>query len=294
MKLAIIILNYNQSNLTILCLASILYYTKGIDFKIFLVDNSDEISLKLSEYVVKYSNIDYIKNENNLGFTGGNNVGIRCALKEGFEYIALINNDTEFVDDSLVRTINKIRDSTIAICGLANYYFDNPTELWQAGLKYNLTKGSTKIITEFPVSQNILIPVDSIPGSSMIIKRSVFEKIGLLDSRFFAYYEDIEFCIRAKKNNFEVAFLSSSKILHKVGSSSNSVFKTYLRTRNMLLFNFKFGSHYSLIKNLLWFLKSSTILSLKNKNWKFIYAFILGCYDFIKKKFEKGSITKFH
>jgi hypothetical protein len=291
-KLALIILNWNNVKDTIECLQSIKVHLDGNIFKIYLVDNGSTQNIDELKEIGNKLPLVLIRLNNNTGFAAGNNVGIKMAVMEGFDYIMLVNNDTVFVDNSLYSLIKIMQsNNNLAIGGLVNYYYSNPEKVWNAGLMNNLFIGKNHTIKNFTAKESRIIYVDYVPGSALIVKRSVFEKVGLLDERYFAYYEENDFCLRAKKYGFRTGFLTSSRILHKVGNSSVNYIKIYLRTRNMLLFYFKYSEKIFLpiiiLVNTFRILYEIALNTDKIKNIK---AFILGVNDFIKGNLYSGSL----
>ena len=291
-KLAIIILNWNNTSDTIECIQSINTHILKNDFKIILIDNGSYQNIDEVIAFEKELPMVVVRLENNIGFAAGNNIGIRMALDEGFDYIMLLNNDTVLTDDSVINLIKIMQDNNdLGIGGLVNYYYSHPEKVWHAGLMNNLYIGKNHTVKNFTADKSSIIYVDYVPGSSLIAKRSVFEKVGLLDERFFAYYEENDFCLRAKEIGFKTGFLTSSRILHKVGNSSLNHIKVYLRTRNMLLFYSKYSIKIFLpiiiLINFLRILYEIVLNPAKRKN---IRAFILGINDFIKEKLYSGSL----
>ena len=298
MKIGIVILNYNNNIDTLNCLDSISEHINNENIIVFLIDNNSEKPLDES-FIKKYQiRINYTINHENLGFAEGNNVGIRQALKNECDYIVLLNNDTVLIDNSLSELINLINaDEEIGVGGLVNYYFNNQDKIWQAGFFNNFKKGKTKAIQNFNLLKKELIYADYVPGSSFVIKKTVIQKIGMLDSNYFAYYEENDFCTRAAEAGYKIAFLSSSKILHKVGVSSNSITKFYLRTRNELVFYKKFSSrfYFTLIFTKLYINKFAKIATLKlklNQSFRFYRALNLAFNDFIKGNLFDGNLNK--
>jgi len=293
-KLAIIILNWNGLNDTIECILSIQEQLKLDTFKIFLVDNNSSQNI---DGIYDYTHIlpiEIIKLKDNIGFAAGNNVGLKRALREGFDLFLLLNNDTVFVDDSIYQLIAKMDEiEVIGIGGLVNYYYTDPNKIWQTGFRNNLKTGINKPIKEALSTSPKMIEVDYIPGSSFLIKRKVIETIGVLDWKYFAYFEENDYCVRAKKNGFKVAFLSNSKILHKVGRSSSNKTKIYLRSRNILLFYSKYTTKLFFCNICIIHFLKTVLLILKNKNKVINFrSYLNGIYDFKQGIFYKGSLTK--
>ena len=295
MSLGIIIINYNGNTDTIECLDSInTLYGNIPGIKVFLIDNNSTEKIDkeiLENYIYE---IIYIQCEKNEGFARGNNIGIKAALRTGCEYIALINNDTVFVDDSLLMAHTCMKGNPeYGILGLVNYYYSDPSTIWQAGFKSYFYLGHSRTIKY--LSEKIeIIPVDYIPGSSMVMHRSVYGTIGYLDERYFAYFEEHDYCIRAKKHGISVGYLSGTKILHKVGKSSTSIVQLYFRTRNKLTFYSEHAPVYGFIiaTTLHLVVSVKRIMLSGNERKRMFLALFFGVRDYFIKKMYEGSINE--
>ncbi len=295
LKIGIVILNLNQALVTLCCLESIKKFLDRRDIlKIYLLDNHSD--MPLSEKQISHFDlpVSYRKNPQNLGFAEGNNVGIRMALEDGCDYIALINNDTEFIDDTFFSVIDMMeKNKDIGIGGMVNYYFDNPSVLWQAGYINILNRKDRRTsIRDFDRNQSDPVFCEYVPGSSMIIKREVIEKIGLLDAEYFAYCEEMDYCVRAKRAGFYTAFLPSSVILHKVGKSSTSNIKIYLRTRNKLRFYRTYLStvDYYLLSFKVAYESVKRIWHMPDGRLAYLKTISIAYFDFYTKRLGKGSL----
>jgi GT2 family glycosyltransferase len=202
----IIILNWNQADDTIRCLDSLrtLAYK---NFSVIVVDNGsrDGSPAKIKK---EFPDIRVIANKHNLGFAAGNNVGINYALKEEPDYIFLLNNDTK-VEPSLMRELITVAesDTRIGVVGAVNYSFNEPDKVTLVHTTFNWLTGFTKREPlEAIANGHIVEPQEAhgVCGSSLLIKRGVIETVGLLDERFFIYYEDTDWCLRAGKAGFQV------------------------------------------------------------------------------------------
>ncbi len=155
---------------------------------------------------------------NNLGFDGGNNIGIRYALAHGAEYIWLLNNDTKPAPDALSALVAKaLSDKGIGAVASICYYADAPSavEAW-AGGRVNLWIG---------YGRNSTVPHEddwfhTLNGTSMLVARAALEDAGLLDEGFFLYWEDTDFCLRLRKKGWRIAAAPDSRVLHKVNAST--------------------------------------------------------------------------
>lgn len=267
----IIVLNWQNAPETVNCLASL----DKLDFnnyKIVVCDNNSQDSsvpeitkwcsgankntLVISETecdTLKNSEeteVFIIKNRGNYGYAGGNNVGIKLALQdENCEFIWILNNDTTVSPDSLSSMYQKMKgNSVLGICGSLLLHQNNKNIIQAAGGRFNNTFCTTTHLLEdrelnsvTTEEKNNLHP-DYVVGASMLIKRDVFDSIGLLFEDYFLYYEEIDFCLRARKNyNVEIDF--DSYVYHKLGDSikkGKSELADYLSVRNRLIISRRF------------------------------------------------------
>jgi hypothetical protein len=241
-KVAIILVNWNNYPDTKECLDSLGEITYS-NYEVIVVDNGSEDGSghKLKK---KFPQYNFIFNKKNLGFTGGNNVGMRYALKKKVDYIFLLNNDT-VVDKNFLQPLVKTaeRDKKIGIVGPVLYFYDQPQKIQSAGGKISLWKGKHPSLTILPDNRK----VDYISGAALLIKKEAVEKIGLLDKKYFAYCEEVDWCLRAKKAGYKILIVPQGKIWHKVAASTGAVknpFFLYLIVRNRILFQRKHALWY--------------------------------------------------
>ena len=237
----IIILNWNNYQDTKECLDSL----KGItypNYKIIVVDNGsvDKSGERLRK---EFPQCIFIRNESNLGFAEGNNVGIEHALNDGADYILLLNNDTIVKPgflEPLVRTADI--DEEIGVVGPMVYFYDEPKVIQSIGARISLWKGSHSIIGIWEADKgqyNTLMKVDYVSGAALLAKRRMIKDVGLLDADYFLYSEEVDWCYRATKAGYKIMAVPESKIWHKVSSSTGgtrSPVSAYFLTRNRILF----------------------------------------------------------
>lgn len=250
MKLVIVTVNYNSSENTIKLLESLGNQTNK-DFEIIVVDNNSKDVEELMDYKISETNIIYIKNKHNLGFSGGNNVGIKKALENGADWVLMLNNDTR-VESMFIEHLKANLEGKEGILGLA---LDEGSRVVYAGqiqwLKSTLFHLTT-LTTPGVVRTKTVDKLYAI-GGALAIHKKVFYKIGLLDENYFLYFEDADFCIRAKKAGVLVSFFPKIKIYHSVSASTKKLGSPMLlryHHRNALYFNLKNGPWY--IKLLVW------------------------------------------
>jgi len=214
-KVYIIILNYNGKADTINCLYS-LTSAKLENSTIVVVDNaSTDGSIK--DIKKNFPKIPIIENETNLGYAGGNNVGIKFAYNQGADYILLLNNDIKvdpyFLEELLGLAFKKPKGG---IFGSAIYRYDDPDKIEHLGGFYNSS------ICEFVSNKKAFKnpkKVDYVCGCTILIKREVIEKVGLFEPKFFLLWEEADLCARARKKDFEIWAQPTSKIWHKISAS---------------------------------------------------------------------------
>jgi len=190
------------------------------NFEVVVVDNgSTDDSVKVIRE--GFANVTLLETGKNLGYAGGNNVGIEYALKTGAELVLLLNNDT-VVDERLLEAFAKeARDrSEVGIFGARPLRFFEPDKLDHLGGVWNGKKGEFDLIglqekEDFKYAGEL----DYVCGCSVLIRREVFEKIGLLEPSFFLFWEEADFCMRAKRAGFGIGICDGAKLWHKVSAS---------------------------------------------------------------------------
>ena len=252
-KVFIIILQYNNSQDTIECLESI----KELDYpsyEIIVVDNaSDEehysnVRLFLeSQYKLRRGDLyfEIIANKENTGYSGGNNVGIRRALERGADYVLILNPDSGVPKDLLNKLLEKIESNEkigiIAPVTDEGSSFQDKQKVY--GGKIEWLKPELRHI-ENPMLSNYLPDDMYIPGNAILIKKEVFDRTNLFDERYFLYFEDADFCIRARQSGFKLVIVNDVMVQHKVSSTTSKLGSAKIlryHYRNAHLFNIRFS-----------------------------------------------------
>ena len=220
-KVSIIILNWNGLKDTIECLESLKKISYP-SYEVIVVDNASQGN-DTDILEEKYKNrIKLIKNKENLGFTGGNNVGIRQAIEDKSEYVLLLNNDTTVEPDFLEEiTKTALRDKKIAIIGsvIVDYY-TKKIVFTNSKIDKKL-KGEVRL--DYLNSNKDWWYTERVNGASMMIKIEAILKYSLfLDENLFLYCDEIDICMRAKKYGLKVVMAGKSRVYHKEGKSPNS------------------------------------------------------------------------
>jgi GT2 family glycosyltransferase len=210
-KVYIIVINFNGRDFLRKCLQSLLKETKYENYEIIVTDNnSTDGSIEMIEK--NFPKIKLIKNKKNYGFSGGNNIGAKYALKQNAQFILFLNNDTEVTKgwlSKMVKTVNSKHE--IGIVGPRFLYPDGTLQ----NNCYKYRYGFSIALAPDKISE-----VDCVVAACMLIKRSVIEEIGLLDEGYFPiYFEDIDFCFRAKKAGYKVVCVPYSIVYHHKGKT---------------------------------------------------------------------------
>jgi len=243
----ILILNWNGYLDTIECVDS----CQKLDYPNFTIVIIDNGSTDGSEEILhkRFADIYILQTGSNLGFAGGNNVGIRYALDHGAEYIWLLNNDT-IIDSAALSELVKVAESesTIGMVGSKILKYSAPDIIDCAAGQINFQKGTTCHIGrgEKDVGQyDELSEVDYITGCSLLVKKEVLEKVGLMLEEYFLYYEETDWCLQTRRKGYKLYCAPLSKVFHKVHSSTQKIDGAFLYyiTRNRLYFLEKFGDN---------------------------------------------------
>lgn len=175
----------------------------------------------------------------NLGFAGGNNVGIRYALACGAEYVLLLNNDVVVEPMALTYMVEMgENDKEVGVVGPKVYFYSNPKRIWSAGIVVEWGKGVYTIGygEEDSPSYGASGERDALSGCCLLVRKKVLEIIGLFDPDLFLFHEETDFCLRARAGGFKSIIVPKSVVYHKGGASisKTSSLLTYYLTRNLL------------------------------------------------------------
>ncbi len=220
----VVVVNWNGKEILKKCLASFLANTSNPDCKVVVVDNaSTDGSVESVQGV--FPQIELIKNVQNIGFSKANNQGIRIALKNGAKHILLLNNDVEIPRAGWLEELSNVleSDSKIGIVGCKLLY-PNGTIQHAGGiisLRVPHHRGECEKDTGKYDSVEF---VDYVTGAALLIKAEVIQRIGLLDEGFTPlYFEDTDWCMRARFHGYKVAYTPNPTLIHHCGSSSSKL-----------------------------------------------------------------------
>lgn len=241
MKVAVVILNYRVKDRALNCVGSV-QKSNYQNLEIIVVDNNSQDGLE--EEIQKIAGVKFIQTNDNLGYTGGNNIGIKKALENQADYIFILNADTEIDQNTISNLVKVSQDQEIGIAG-PKILFDDQKTIWYAGGIFDMDNvlGKHRGVDEKDQGQYDKIEeTNYVSGGAMFVDKKVFEKIGFFDDKYFLYYEDSDFCFRAKKAGFKIRYVPSAVVFHANAQSTGlgSPLQDYYITRNRMLFASKF------------------------------------------------------
>ena len=239
-SVAIILLSYGRASDTIECIRS-LERSTYTDHTIIVVDNASPDGAAGS-VAAACPRTTLIRNDRNLGFAEGNNVGIRAALEQNAKLILVLNNDTVVEPEMLGRLVTaaETHPGTGAV-GAKILYADAPATIWYAGGSLHPASATTMhrgIGMQDTGGFDRPEACTFITGCAMLVPAEVWRRIGLFDADFFAYLEDADVCYRARNAGYTLWYEPSAILYHKVSSTAtwDSPGYTYLNVRNKILF----------------------------------------------------------
>ncbi len=251
-RIGVVTVTYNSASVLEGFLCSLKAQTYR-DFITYAIDNaSTDVTLEmLRAFQTPWLRV--IANISNLGVAAGNNQGISAALDDGCEYVLLINNDTEFPADLLEGLEASLRRHGTGMVVPKIYFHNEPNRIWCAGGRFSFSSAIVRHTGEGETDSRQYERARSItyaPTCCMLIHKSVFERVGLMDEKYFVYFDDTDFCLRVVRSGIVFYYEPSVHLTHKVSSltgGANSPFSVRFGTRNKTYF---IGKHFG--ARLLW------------------------------------------
>jgi hypothetical protein len=242
-----IILNYNNYFDTIETIESVLSLEYEVN-SVLLVENSSDKTI-IRKIRTQFPDLAIIENKKNLGYAGGNNIGIQKAIASGADYIFLLNNDVSLEKDVLKKCVSAMEKSPgCGACQPIIVTFDDKERIWSAGTQ--LYFGYPRLFLKGAKLQKngIKISPFGLVGCAILFRRSALQQTGLFDESLFLLHEETDWCIRAKQMNFSLLIISNAKVYHKISATIGMFSKIYLYYigRNWLLVgkkNFSFFNY---------------------------------------------------
>ena len=236
---SIITLNWNTTAVTCEFLTSIQEQNTYKNIEVIVVDNaSDQDPSSAIQSIVPSAKI--IRNKKNVGFSAGNNIGIKAA---GGEYLFIVNNDTEFTPQLIESLLNVFQNNPDAgiVCPKFHYYFNKGVIEYAGYRPVNIFTGRNGMIGNGENDRgqyDRLSKTNYAHGGAMMVSRTAIENVGLLPELFFLYYEELDWSVKFKKKGYSIYFQPEALIYHKESMSTGKTnpLKTFYLTRNRILF----------------------------------------------------------
>jgi GT2 family glycosyltransferase len=236
----VIVLNWNGIDDTLECLRSL----ARVDYpacEIVVVDNGSRTSPRQT-ILEEFPAVTYLETGRNLGYAGGNNVGMRHALRRGHDYVLVLNNDTVVEPDVLRRAVAVAEtDPAIGVLSVQIMSWNDHALTWIAYGEVTYHQGLVRLIGYLSRKRyDEQKDVQWVPGTAMLFRRRALETVGLFDEEFFAYHEDVDWCTAARRHGFRVVYAPVARIYHKgqrsSGGKGHVTLRQYLAGRNMVLY----------------------------------------------------------
>ena len=280
----VVLVNWNSFEFTHQCLQSLEQCNTSV-FDIIVVDNGskDGSGEQLKE---QHPEIILIESDSNLGFAGGNNLGIEYAIEHSYKYVMLLNNDT-FVEPDFLDVLVGYMDENpdVGIIQPKIYCDHDRSLLWNGGSYFSAVLGLpyTKgyLSKDKPV-YNKVKEVDWVTGCGFFTRTEILKRTGILEEKFFIYFEDVDLSFRIKKEGHRLIYHPESVIYHIAGMSNKSKVKKADGYVNPIV-------HYQIQRNRIWFLK-------RYARWYFIvptalyhssYSLAVMIYFIGRRRFKK-------
>lgn len=255
-RVAVIVVHLHGFEVTNGCLFS-LAASGCTDLDVVLVDNGSSNG-SAAQLLAAHPYIKLLRSPHNAGFTGGNNLGMQYALKEGYEFVLLLNNDT-FVSPGFLEPMLRYLEQNRKVAAVQPkiFFHHDRNKLWSAGSFYNKILGFTYTRGLNKGNQPVYdtpLAVDWISGCALLVRSAVLRQTGLFDPNMFLYFEDADLSFRIRKAGYGLAYVPASVIYHIAGASGkregqkNTVqpFVYYYNLRNRIWFLKKYSAWYLL------------------------------------------------
>ncbi len=290
-KVISVILNTNRREDTLACLESLRAGSYPNHSGIVLDNHSQDGSVEA--IATRFPGVKLIELQDNLGYAGNNNVGIQAAVEQGADWVFVLNEDTILDPGCMARLVEVgERDPAIGVVGPMVYHYDEPDVIQSAGGTLNKKWEGDHLGKNEPDRGQFSNPhpVDWISGCAIMVRKSAIEQAGVIDARFFYYWEETEWCVRIGRAGWKIVHVPQAKLWHK-GVQRDYKPKpslTYYDTRNHLLLLSKHNAPLPAWINT-WFqiLRTITSWSVKPK-WRSMAehrdAMWQGMIDFLRRR----------
>lgn len=286
-EVSIITVNYNGIVDTRELLLSLQTHLK-LSYQVIVVDNGS-IQNEAALLQKEFSWITTVRSEENLGFSGGNNLAIPLATSD---YLYFLNNDTYLEDDSILALLDVFKTDplTAGVSPLILFSFPEDsiqfagyTELTRITLRNKLIGFGEKNTGRYACLKR----TPYLHGAAMLFKKSIVAKVGFMPTQFFLYYEELDWSTQFTNKGYHLYYVPQSKVYHKESQSigRNSALQVFYLSRNRLLYAYRNRKGFIRISSLVYlffimFVKDSFIYLFTGK-WNLLYSVWKGCFSFI-------------
>lgn len=300
MKVAIVVLSFNSRKYIAKCINSLQRLKTSAQTETIIVDaGSSDGSLEFLRE--EFPSVTLISNPKNLGYAGGNNLGLRYAIDHGADYVWIVNPDVVVADNALEQALQGFADPMVGVVGSKVYFAkgfefhkdrysskDFGRVIWYAGGHYDWQNVATVHhgINEVDHGQfDETSEVEFATGASLLINSAVLRQAGLIDEKYFLYYEENDLCQRIRRLGWKIRYVPDSVVWHQVGQAAGigSELADYYTTRNQLLF----GMRWAPWRAKLALIRQSLRLIFSGRPWQ-----KRGVVDFYLGKFGIGSYVE--
>ncbi|HEY0175231.1 MAG TPA: glycosyltransferase family 2 protein [Pedobacter sp.] len=245
---ALLLLNWNTPVYTSNCISSLLAYADTSLFDIIVADNGSTDG-SLEKLKTQFPELTFLDNKENLGFAEGNNRAIEYALINGYSYSLIINNDTE-IDQDIVKglLLHLQRHPEAAAVQPAIYWLHDKEKIWNGEGGYHPVTGRVYSDKTIPTGTEGFRKAKWVTGCCMLVRNNVFQEIGLFNSVFFLYDEDVELSFRMRAAGYELHYLPQVKMYHEAGASGQLASREKEGTLSPII-------HYYVNRNRIWLLR---------------------------------------
>ena len=240
-RVLVIVLDWNGADDTLACLASLAAAGHPASDTL-VIDNGSRRSVAPAVRE-RFPDVRCVELPVNLGYAGGNNVGLRVALEEAYDFAYVLNNDTAVEPSFLRAALDAAADPRVAAVGGKVVAFDDPQRLW---MTYGTVDWRQSLIhlegwgARDSGQYDSRRDVEWVPGCALLMRREALADVGLFDERFFAYHEDVDWCTRARARGWRVVFAPDAVVRHRgnrtLGGPAYTSPRKYLSARSTVLF----------------------------------------------------------
>ncbi len=232
-KVGIVTITYNSAKVIQSFLDCIWEQTYD-NFGLYVIDNASIDNTLVFLHQCHDARINIIKNKKNFGVAKANNQGIIRAIEDGCNQILIINNDVQFEPNLLYKLLKVQKDTNCSLVSPKIMFFDSPKHIWYAGGFLNMNRGylpSHRGIHEVDEGQyDVIQEVEYAPTCCLLVKAEVFQDVGLMNEKYFVYFDDTDFAYRIYRDaRHKIFYFPDVKFYHKVGSLTKSFNKNLTR-----------------------------------------------------------------